>query len=109
MRKKPSRRKKATPVKNRRMAFRISVEAQPVIVHYRPNRMDDMGQFEFRSPHKPLRRIPLSETGYYCHFAAMEDVKAAKSPQRFAREAALALLPWRRTSKDQGSSELPLF
>jgi hypothetical protein len=107
--KKPSRPKKAKPVKNRRMTFRISVEAQEMTVSYRPHRFGDMGQFEFRSPHKPPRRIPISETGYYCHFAPMEDVEAAKSPQYFAREAALALLPWRRTMKPQDSGELPLF
>jgi hypothetical protein len=107
--KKPSRRKKAKPTNNRRMTFRISVEAQAVVVHYRPNRMDDMAQFEFRSPRKPPRRIPISETGYYCHFAPMEDVEAAKSPQNYAREAALALLPWHRTVKATDSAELPLF
>jgi hypothetical protein len=107
--KKPSRRKKAKPTKNRRMTFRISVEAQEMTVSYRPRRFGDMGQFEFRSPHKPPRRIPISETGYYCHFAPMEDVEAAKSPQYFAREAALALLPWRRTVKATDSAELPLF
>jgi hypothetical protein len=107
--KKPSRRKKAKPVKNRRMTFRISVEAQPVVVRYQPNWMDDMAHFEFRSPYRPPRRIPISESGYYSHFAAMEDVKAAKSPQRYASEAALALLPWRWTKTGQASGELPLF
>ena len=104
------RRRKAKPVRHRRMTFKISVEAQEMTVSYRPHEFGDMGQFEFRSPHKPPRRIPISETGYYCHFAPMEDVAAAKSPQAFAREAALALLPWRRTTKkDQEGSELPLF
>jgi hypothetical protein len=108
MSKKPSRRKKAQRAKKRRMTFRISVEAQPVVVHYQPNRFGDMGHFEFRSPHRPPRRIPMSETGYYCHFAAMEDVKAAKSPQDFAREEALALLRSRRRACD-ATNELPLF
>jgi hypothetical protein len=106
---KPSRRKKAKRVKNRRLTFRISVEAQPVVVRYQPNWMDDMAHFEFRSPHRPPRRIPISESGYYSHFASMEDVKAAKSPQRFAHEAALTLLPWRSTKAGQESGELPLF
>jgi hypothetical protein len=103
------RRKKAKPVKNRRMTFRISVEAQPVVVRYQSNSMDDMVHFEFRSPYRPLRRIPISESGYYSHYAWKEDVKAAKSPQRYASEAALALLPWRRTKTGQASGELPLF
>lgn len=102
-------RKKAKPVRNRRMTFKISVEAQEMIVSYRPRQFGDMGQFEFRSPYKPPRQIPVSETGYRCHFASMDDVEAAKSPQHFAREAALALLPWRRTAKATDSAELPLF
>jgi hypothetical protein len=102
-------RKKAKPVKNRRMTFRISVEAQPVVVRYEPNWMDDMAHFEFRSPYRPPRRIPISESGYYSHFASKEEVKAAKSPQRYACEAALALLPWRSTKTGQASGELPLF
>jgi hypothetical protein len=106
---KTSRRKKAKPVKNRRMTFRISVEAQPVVVRYQSNSMDDMAHFEFRSPYRPARRIPISESGYYSHFAWKEDVKAAKTPQRYASQAALALLPWRRTVKATDSAELPLF
>jgi hypothetical protein len=106
---KPSRRKKAKPVKSRPMTFRISVEAQPVVVRYQPNWMADMAHFEFRSPYRPRRRIPMSESGYYSHFASMEDVKAAKSPQRYASHAALALLPWRRTKTGKASGELPLF
>jgi hypothetical protein len=107
MTKRPKR-KKTSPAKQRRMTFRISVEAQPVVVRYQPNWMDDLGQFEFRSPYRPPRRIPVSDTGYYCHFASMEDVKAAKSPQSFAREEALALLWSRRRAWDE-SNELPLF
>jgi len=106
---KPSRRKKAKPVKNRCLTFRISVEAQPIVVRYQPNWMDDMAHFEFRSPYRPPRRIPISESGYFSHFASMEDVKAAKGPQRYACEAALALLPWRWTKTGQASGELPLF
>jgi hypothetical protein len=108
MSKKLIRRKKARRAKQRRMTFRISVEAQPVVVHYQPNWMGDTVQFEFRSPYRPPRRIPVSDTGYYCHFASMEDVKAAKSPQDFAREEALALLRSRRRAWDQ-TNELPLF
>jgi hypothetical protein len=108
MSKKLSRRKKAQRAKKRRMTFRISVEAQPVVVHYQPNRLGDMGHFEFRSPHRPPRRIPLSKSGYLSHYAAMEDVKAAKTPQEFAREEALALLRSSRRAWDV-TNELPLF
>jgi hypothetical protein len=106
---KRKRRTKAKPVRNRRMTFKISVEAQEMTVSYRPRSMGDMGQFEFRSPHRPPRRIPVSESGYYCHFASMEDVEAAMSPQVYAREAALALLPWRRTTRQPDDLELPFF
>lgn len=108
MSKKPSRRKKARPAKKRPVTFGITVEAQPIVVHYQPNWMGDMGQFEFCSPHRPPRRIPVSNSGYYCHFASMEEVKAAKSPQDFAREEALALLRSRRRAWNE-TNELPLF
>ena len=106
---KPSqRRKKARPGRKRYVSFRIAVEAQEMVVSYRPNRFGGMGQFEFRSPHKPPRRIPVSETGYLSHFASMEEVKAAKSPKDFARDEALALLRSRRRVRDE-ANELPLF
>ena len=35
----------------------------------------DLGQFVFRSPHKPARRIPVSQTGYRSHFADMSEVE----------------------------------
>ena len=47
--------------------------------------MADTGHFEFRSPHQPPRRIPVSETGYRSHFAAMDDIEATDSPQEYAR------------------------
>jgi hypothetical protein len=108
MSKKPPRRTKARPAKKRRITFRISVEAQPVVVRYQPNWMGDMGQFEFMSPYKPPRRIPVSETGYRSHYVVMDEVRAAKSPQDFAREEALALLHSRRRGRDE-ANELPLF
>ena len=105
---KSSRRRKARSGRKRRVTFRITVEAQPMVVTYQPNWMADMAQFEFRSPHKPPRRIPVSETGYRSHFASMDEVKAAKSPQDFAREEALALLRSHRRAWD-ATNELPLF
>jgi hypothetical protein len=47
--------------------------------------MADTGHFEFRSPHEPPRRIPISETGYRSHFAPMDDVEASTSPQEYMR------------------------
>jgi len=109
MSKKLSRRKKASPVKRGRKTFTITVEAQPMVVSYEPRWLkSDYAHFEFRSPHKPARRIPLGETGYLSHLAPMEEVKDAKSPQDFAREEALALLRSRRRACD-ATNELPLF
>lgn len=107
MSKKPSR-KKAPPAKRRRMTFRISVEAQEMIVSYEPHWMRDVGHFEFESPHEPRRPIPISETGYRSHFAAMEVIEAAASPQGFAREVVLAALVSKR-SKPEDPQQLALF
>ncbi|MFZ3351217.1 MAG: hypothetical protein WA268_10170 [Xanthobacteraceae bacterium] len=92
MSKKPSR-KKAPPAKRRRMAFTITVEAQPMRVSYEPRWLNSgYAHFVFRSPHNPARRIPVSDTGYLSHFATMEDVKKARSPQDFAHNLVLASL-----------------
>jgi hypothetical protein len=96
--------------KKRIITFTIVVEAQEMVVTSQPNWMADTGHFEFRSPHEPARRIPVSETGYRSHFASMADVATACSPQDYARDLALALL--RRNDREQGPEEgdqLPLF
>lgn len=89
---KPSRRKQPVPVTPEGVTFRLTVEAQQMVVSYEPDWMPDVGHFEFRSPHEPPRRIPVSETGYRSHFAPMDEVEAAASPEDYAREVALALL-----------------
>jgi hypothetical protein len=76
-----SRRGKRPAATGGRIAFTLSIEGQEMIVDYRPDYLGDVGHFEFRSPHEPPRRIPVSETGYRSYFAAMEDVKAASSPR----------------------------
>jgi hypothetical protein len=94
----PYRRKR----KPRIVTFTLVVEAQEMIVEYQPNWSADTGMFEFRSPHEPPRRIPISETGYRSHFASMEDVEAAASPKDYARDVVLAHLraPERRARRD---------
>ena len=104
----PSRRK-VNPVKKGRVTFTIVVEAQKMIVDYRPDWMTDYGQFEFRSPYKPARRIPVSETGYRSHFALMEEVNAAASPQDYAREVALSMIRATCKPRPEREVELPLF
>jgi hypothetical protein len=107
MSKKPSRRRKARPARTRRKTFTITVEAQPMFVSYQPLR-SGYGHFEFRSPHKPPRRIPVSETGYRSHFASMEDVKEARSLKDFARQFALASLRSQQ-SRPEDPRQLSLF
>jgi hypothetical protein len=109
MTKKPPRRKKARPAKARRSTFRITVEAQPMVVSYDPRWLkSNYAHFEFRSPHRPARRIPVSETGYKSHFATMDDVKAAGGPQGFAREFAFAVLRSKQSRPDD-PRQLMLF
>ena len=105
----PSRRRKVKPAPEGRVTFTIEVEAQKMVVDYRPDWMTDYGQFEFRSPCKPARRIPVSETGYRSYFAPMDEVKAASSPQDYAREVAVSMI--RATCKPcpEREVELPLF
>ena len=90
------------------LTFTITVEAQPMIVSYEPHWMRDVGHFEFQSPHEPRRPIPISETGYKSHFAAMEVIEAAASPQDFAREVATALLR-SRCQQREDPQQLALF
>jgi hypothetical protein len=75
-----------------------------MIVKYVPDWMVDMGHFEFKSPHQPPRRIPVSETGYRSHFAPMDEVDGATSPEEYARDYALSRL---RSPRDK--DQLPLF
>jgi hypothetical protein len=85
--------------KPKQQKFRISVEGQEMLVEYTPSWMGDLGQFEFRSPHKPARRIPVSVTGYRSHFTDMSEIEAAESPQAYARSYALSVIL--RVPRDQ--------
>jgi hypothetical protein len=105
----PSRRRKVKPAPKGRVTFTIEVEAQKMVVDYRPNWMTDYGQFEFRSPHKPARRIPVSETGYRSYFAPMDEVKEAASPKDYAREVALMMIRANLKPCPKREVELPLF
>src|SRR5690349_21260601 len=101
----PSRRKG----KKRIITFSLVVEAQEMIVEYHPNWLDDSGMFEFRSPHEPPRRIPISETGYRSHFAETHEVEAAGSPQDYAREVVLAHLRSRQRRPCRDGDQLFMF
>ena len=47
--------------KPRKITFPLTVEFQEMRVIYSPS--GSYGHFEFKSPHRPSRRIPVSETG----------------------------------------------
>jgi hypothetical protein len=100
----PSRRK----AKKRFVTFTLTVEAQEMIVQYQADWMPDTGHFEFRSPHEPARRIPVSETGYRSHFAPTEDVEASASPQDYARNFVLSQIRSYANAKID-RNQLPLF
>lgn len=104
-----NRRKKVKPVADGHITFTLVIDAQEMVVDYRPYWMSDYGQFEFRSPHDPARRIPVSETGYRSHFAPMVDVEACASPQDYAREVTLILVRAERRARTEDADQLPLF
>lgn len=53
--------------------------------------------------------VPVSNTGYRCHFARMEDVKASASPKDYAREVVLDMMHSERRGKPELAVQLPLF
>ncbi len=97
---------------NRREEFRLSVEGQEMLVSYEPYWSDGefpVGHFEFRSPYEPPRRIPVSETGYRSHFAAMADIEACESPEQYARLFVEAVLDRPTSRRKEASDQLKLF
>ena len=98
----------------RRIAFRLVVEAQEMLVTYEPNWSEGefaFGHFEFKSLHKPPRRIAISETGYQSHFAPMAEVEASESPEAYARAFVLSVLDATRKRKSPTTDrdQLSLF
>jgi hypothetical protein len=103
---KRSRAKAPARSRPRPQKFKISVEGQEMLVEYEADWMEGMGHFQFRSPHKPERRIPVSETGYRSHFASMEEITDAESPAAYARDYALSVIRYgagRRVQTDDAS------
>jgi hypothetical protein len=86
--------------------FTLTIEAQDMRVRYRPDYFTsaDYGHFEFRSPHEPARRIPVSETGYCSHFSPMWQIREAPSVEEYARAVALLLMR-RRPEPDDGEAD----
>jgi hypothetical protein len=109
----PRRKAGSKPSKAKRaIAFRLIVEAQEMRVRYTPNYIGGdlaQGMFEFRSPHKPPRRIAISETGYHCHFAAMDEIRSFESPEAYARAFVLSCLDKGRNKNGVQANQLALF
>jgi hypothetical protein len=104
----------AVPKPKRKVAFRLVVEAQEMLVEYEPNWSDGefaCGHFEFKSPHKPPRRIAISETGYLSHFAPMAEIEAYESPEAFARVLVESVLHPTQKGKSRATNrdQLSLF
>jgi len=96
------------------MTFTLTIDAQEILVRYRPRYFiaADYAHFKFTSPHTPLRRIPVSETGYRSHFSPMHEVEAAPSVEEFARALALALLTSKKSNDgdtEDCSKQMDLF
>jgi hypothetical protein len=58
---------------------------------------------------EPLRRIPVSETGYRSYFAPIDEVEASSSPQDYARDVVLGILRSRQPVKRFDRDQLSLF
>jgi hypothetical protein len=104
-----STRRNARSPKEQVIAFTIYVEAQEILVHYKPYFFSDYGQFEFLSPHKPRRAIPVSETGYRSYFAPRAEIESWPNPEEYARDVATQIARAEREPDAGDSPALPLF
>jgi hypothetical protein len=95
--------------KPKKIRFTLTVEAQEMVVDYQPHWLKDVGHFEFRSPHQPPRRIPVSETGYRSHFGDMDEIEAMDSPQEYARVVVLAQLRGQSIAPVEADEEQPML
>lgn len=71
--------------------FSLTIKGQQINIAYTPNKFGNYGHFEFFSPHEPRRRIPISETGYFSHFAPMWEIEEYASPEVYAELVIKAL------------------
>lgn len=72
-------------------SFSLTIASQQINVVYMPNKFGNYGHFEFFSPHEPRRRILISETGYFSHFAPMWEIEEYASPEVYAELVIKAL------------------
>lgn len=86
------------------------MDSQQIDVSYSPNTFAGYGHFEFRSPHEPPRRIPVSETGYRSHFAPMWEIEESDSPEVYAELVVKALMNSQQPEPDDlDEQQLALF
>ncbi|MBA4067187.1 MAG: hypothetical protein C0501_26475 [Isosphaera sp.] len=55
-----------------------------VRAEYTPGYFRGQDHFQFRSPHDPVRPMPLSEGGWWSHFADADAVEACGGPEAYA-------------------------
>jgi hypothetical protein len=92
--------------------FTLTIDAQEMNVSYWPDRISGLAphaMIEFRSPHEPRRRIPVSETGYRSYFAPMHEIEAAPSVEEYVRAVAKALIAADSRRVVEAADQLPLF
>jgi hypothetical protein len=91
-----------------RQSFSLTFDSQQMSVTFTPYRFSNYGHIEFRSPHMPPRRIPVSETGYRSHFAPMDEIEEAPNLETYAEALARALISQGRKRQDD-ESQFGLF
>jgi hypothetical protein len=66
------------------LVFALCGGEAEIRVEYTPAYFAGRDHFQFRSPHEPVQPIPLSETGWYSHFAHRDAVEACGGPEAYA-------------------------
>jgi len=89
--------------------FTVTIDGQVMDITFRPYRFANYGHLEFISPHKPLRRIPVSETGYFSHFFPMDEIEASEDIEIFIRELAIATMKQKALPYEEDERQLTLF
>lgn len=92
--------------------YKIIIDAQEMIVSYEPNYITRfLAHFEFHSPFNPPKRIPVSDTGYYSHFAYVEELKHFSSIEEYVYRVSQAMIEqkFNADSNDGEDSQMTLF
>ncbi len=101
-----------TIAKQPETVFALTIDAQEMNVTFWPDYISGFAphaMIEFRSPHEPPRRIPVSETGYRSYFAPKHEIEAAPSVEEYIRAVAVALIARESSRVAEDTDQLPLF